>query len=528
MEVISMGIFADKCPECGNKVKKAARFCSKCGKGAPGGWWKCHNCGKWVGNESEHCWNCNARLHPDIRHMIAGGQWQKPGNVFAQRFEIGDVKKLLNNGLQVQAGTAAILLQGGKFKDILKPGAHNLDSLASRINHWGSPPPRTAILVDNGDVVLPLRVEGLRSSEEIPVEFYGEAVFHFNHKKAESFVNNLLKDQQVLNYEDITELLLPEVRQAVETLCIASTIEDLLKDPERRMRLEDALHETLEQALDRYGLSLVRVASGDFTGEKYEELREKKGDIELKRRELEFDQSLRELLSGDRMNELKNEQDLEEYANQLAQEKDISDEHRQHELERLKQVQRHEVEREEARYQMSEEMEKTGHEIGLQTKWDEYGRGRQVSDAETHDRVERIRVQRETEETDKWLDVKSKKRKLEREDDEESRRIQREDETARAKAFEGLELPALIAAVTDSERQQNLLKLHEQLQQQKITAEQLKSMKESKEQIEREYNEKKQTSKETLDRLERLMHDTVQSMSDASKSNKGGDVHIVR
>ena len=84
-----------KWPRCGNRVSKRARFCNACGKPAPGGWWKCPSCGKWVGNDSRFCPHCNQPLYPDDRAAIAGGVWRKEPEHFAQRFELGDIKRLL-------------------------------------------------------------------------------------------------------------------------------------------------------------------------------------------------------------------------------------------------------------------------------------------------------------------------------------------------------------------------------------------------------------------------------------------------
>ena len=151
-------------PTCGNKVPKRARFCNKCGKPAPGGWWRCPQCNKWVGNDSRFCPHCNAALFPDERVDMAGGVWHKEPGQFAQRFEVGDVKRLLNTGLKVQEGTAAILLDTGAVNDILQAGQHNPESLLRKINWFGNPPPRSVVLIDIGEVIVPLHLEGLRTS----------------------------------------------------------------------------------------------------------------------------------------------------------------------------------------------------------------------------------------------------------------------------------------------------------------------------------------------------------------------------
>ena len=211
-------------------------------------WWKCPGLRRnGVGNDSKFCWNCKTPLHPEDRADMAGGVWQHPASLLAQRFEVGDMYILLKKGLSVQQGTLALLLDGGAVKDVLKAGRHNLDSLGHRINHWGDPPPRSAVLINAGDTVLPLRVGSLRSAEEMEVEFYGEAVLRFVPGDAALFMNNLMKDQRELTFADLAERLQGDIRYALENMCNSSTIEDLVKDPQRRLRLEDELSVVLKR-----------------------------------------------------------------------------------------------------------------------------------------------------------------------------------------------------------------------------------------------------------------------------------------
>ena len=165
-----------KWPRCGNSVSKKAVFCSKCGSPAPGGWWRCPGCGKWIGNDSHFCPHCNTPLYPEDRVAMAGGVWRKEPEYFAQRFEVGDIKRLLENRLQVQEGTAAVLMDGGEVCGILEAGIHQPDGLARKINWFGNPPPRSVVLIDAGEVIVPLHVEGLRTAEHFPLEFFGEVI----------------------------------------------------------------------------------------------------------------------------------------------------------------------------------------------------------------------------------------------------------------------------------------------------------------------------------------------------------------
>ena len=474
-----MGIFSDKCQalvneagkalsgaaleqarqdpkaeHCGNRVRKAARFCNVCGSPAPGGWWRCPQCHKWIGNEAQFCSHCDARLYPEDRAGVAGGVWSRGPGTFAERFEIGDVKRLLKKGVQVQEGTAAIVLDGGAVKDVLTPGRHNPDSLGRRINHWGDPPPRSVIVVDNGDFVLPLRVEGLRSAEQFPIEFYGEAILHFDAKRAQEFVANLLRDARHLSYADIADTLTGGIRHAVAAQTITTTVDDLVRDPERRRRVENAFEQYLKEQLDRLGLELVLVSSAEFSGEEYEDLAEKAGQVEQTARSLAFGQKMRDLQASDSMHEYKTEADLRTYITQLAHEAKVSDHHRDVELERLALLWRHECER-----------EQQTHEIGMAEQRDDYGREKGVKDAEADAKVADIRADQERREASGDIELR-KQKNLEKE--RHAREL--------ADVRKGMSDMELLTTVEDPSQREDLVRLLELQMKEGKTPEQILAM----------------------------------------------------
>jgi hypothetical protein len=58
-----------------------------------------------VGAEANYCWNCKAPLHPESRGAVAGGTWQREPGCFARRIEVAEVRRLLENGLNIEVGT---------------------------------------------------------------------------------------------------------------------------------------------------------------------------------------------------------------------------------------------------------------------------------------------------------------------------------------------------------------------------------------------------------------------------------------
>ena len=511
-----------KWPRCGTRVKKAARFCNKCGSGAPGGWWQCPHCNSYVGNESRFCWNCNKPLAPEVRDLMAGGRWFKRPGILAERFDVGDILPLLKKGLIIEAGTQAVLLDAGAVKDVLEPGQHNLDSLARRINHWGTPPPRTVALVDSGDIVIPVRVEALRSSEDYELELYAEIVIAFDPKGAKDFMANFMKTAERVRYEDLSTALAGEIRYVADNITNTSTVADLVKDPERRLRLEDELARTLAKAFDRLGFKLIRVASTDFVSPKYEEERGKNAQLESTRREAEFQQRLREVVQKDRMDQFRSTQELEEYVAQLAQERGVSTELRDQELKLLKQKHSHEFEALERRHQQAMELEQAEHGVGLK----DIGRGEKVKDAKTDDEIARMNAKREMEETAGWLDIKAKKHA-----------VSREDLAERAKILSGLDVQTLITIVDDPERRKELTELQRQNAMQGRKPEEIlalaaerspesaQALKElyrlQTEQKSAAMEEQKEMHKEMADRLERIMKSALETTAESAKRPEG-------
>lgn len=476
-----MGLFHDVCV-CGNKVPKRARVCSKCGRGAPNGWVKCPACGKWVGNDSAYCPNCNHPLHPEERIDLAGGVWDREPDLFAQRFELGDVSRVLKNGLLVQEGTLAILLDGGKETKVLGPGRHTPEGTLRKINWFGNPPPRSAVLVDSGDVVFRVDFTGrsasgeegpaatpLRTAEELPVSAIAEITLRFDPAGAVAFLENFMKEKRSISTKDVCAWLYEESLSAVRDLCQQSTVEDLVKDPERRPRMEEALGRALAVPLKRCGLKLVRVGAVEFYGAAYEEVRGRYGELDHRRRLLEYEKKQLELLAdkermeidderlhGMRADEVRMEQakraaDVQDYLDQLAQEKQLTDIDRGRELKVAVLVANGEVDRVKAEQdaarlleQHAREMTQLANKLELDLTLRNYDREQLLADARNRAALAAIqrneneldvrsevviaaekvkiakseaeaktaRVEADIHEADRWLDIKDKKNRI--------------------------------------------------------------------------------------------------------------------
>ena len=460
-----------KWPRCGNRVSKRARFCNACGKPAPGGWWKCPSCGKWVGNDSRFCPHCNQPLYPDDRAAMAGGVWRKEPEHFAQRFELGDIKRLLQNDLMIQEGTVAVVMDGGKIHGIIEAGRHNPDSLARKINWFGNPPPRSVVLVDIGEIVVPLHVEGLRTSEYFPIEFYGEVMLRFkgDADAARAFLGNILGENRSCTFKELSANFERAVRIAVDEMCVASTLDDLVRDPDRRIRLHERMSARLKEDLEACGLELVRVSSAEFTGREYEDYAAKRGDVDQKRRDYEYQDAIRHLADREAMEQYRDMDALRTYKETIDHEYRVSHATRDREFDLLKRNWEHDdiiyrrlLELEEQTHKHDLETNQVEHDIKIDEKIGEHERDKKVKDAMADVKVQDIHTTQDVKDAQSWLDVKE--RKLD---------IRQKDKSADAARRHGMTLAEMLMDAEDPDVRQALLDAMRLERNVKMTPEQL-------------------------------------------------------
>ena len=438
-------------PVCGNKVFRFAHFCSACGSPAPGGWRRCPKCGKWIGNDSHFCPHCSAALYPSDHASVAGGAWRKGPELFAQRFEVGDVHRSLWQGLQVQEGTVAILMSAGGVKDVVREGLHRIES--------DDPSLSSVVIVDASEVIVPVHIDSLRTSEHIPIEFYGEIVLRFKGDKdaAKAFCGNLLKDARTFTFEQVGTLAEPLLRHALGEMCEASTLEDLVKDPQCRIVLQERIEKILEEKFSSFGLKIIRVSSPEFSGKEYEELEARLGDAEMARREAEYkaalERVLRKIHDQAEKETRKSDFDLREYKELLDNEYRVNSVTREREFLLLKRTWEHDdivyrqlVEIEGLQHRHDVENKTAEHELAKNRKIDEYRHGKAIADAQVATQVQKLQTDQNVEDAKKWLNVRSLKESLSQK--------AKEEEASRRK---GMSLNELLLDVEDPGKRTALL-----------------------------------------------------------------------
>ena len=477
---------APKAKRCGAQVKVSARFCRACGSPAPGGWWRCGSCGKWIGNESETCSHCGHAQNIASRINLDNGVWRKGDDVFAQRFELNDVENLLERGLVIQEGQCAILLNDGVIAEVLPPGRYSREVLVDMEKYFRNGNRKSLVMVELSEICFPVMCSGLRSKEDMELDLTCSVLLRFDHEHARDFMTNIMGNHAYVSEADIhavlgydalaRNLLLAEVETAARDFCNVHLVDDLFKDPRLRIELEDRIACQLKRNLDSAGLKFLRLSEVEFQGAVFSRLRQMSGEIEARRREIEFMLRADQLAKDSAKRETMTALEIEDYLDQLAHEKDVKDYVRAQEMARFNET----FERDRAiadlnlKYeQAKKELTDTSELEKLQAEHDEAVKAI-VQNGELHRRqkehdelirqrlaeqkasldYERIEIEIQKMRQAASLDAAKAQQELEK----QQRANEREDEAARASVLSGLDIMTRISLAKTPAEAHYLLK----------------------------------------------------------------------
>ena len=477
---------------CGRLVKVKAHFCSRCGAPAPGGWWRCGGCGKHIGNESQTCPHCGRSQGPARRLDMSDGCWPKDEEVFAERFDLSEISVLMPRGLNIQESQCAVLLNGGAVAGILGAGFHPAAELAAGADpHSGD---RSLVMVDNSEFVLPICVTSVRTADDIEADLHMVVSLRFDSAGAKEFMCNLMGESVCLRndtvtsslaYDEIAHCILQDVDTAARDFCGTRKVEELFKDADVRIELEDRIAARLARNLGSIGMRFVRLKEVEFESELFARLRDMSGQVEAKRREIEFMRRADELANDAARREAMSEYEMEDYVNQLAHEKGVKDELRIEEFERIRQHWEHKLECNDLihendlddiqqRRQRERDLADAGYEQDeldlrhrreLDRRLAEQNSSLEFMKVEALIQefkleIEKKRTAAEQEAAAGWLKLKDQKAEA-----AQKRKIEM------IKAVGGADIQALLMAEDDPEKRAQLLQLHEQELQAKMTPE---------------------------------------------------------
>lgn len=542
---------------CGKRVKKAAKFCSSCGSSSPGSWWQCGNCGKMIGSESKTCPHCGKSQNPQMRQSLADGVWRKDEDIFAERFDLQDVA--LKNGLNVQESQKAILLEGGQAQAVLDAGFYAPARLGKEEDPTSM---KSVVMVDNSEFSLPVCVTGIRTADDIVADLRVVVVLRFDASNVHEFMRNIMGSSLYLKgeiltaslgYDEIAHCILADVDSASREYVNKQSVSDLFKRADVRLELEDYIAARLERNLGSIGMMMVRLKEVEFESEVFDRLRELSGQVEIKRREIEFMQRADELANDATRREAMSEFEMEDYMAQLAHEKGIKGELRDQEVERMRTEwkrtkefeqlthehdlndlhQERDFDRKRKALEFEQEKQRANHKMELEKRIAEQAANLDYMNIENQIQDIKIEIEKKKdlaaqESAKGWLDIKKDKEKF-----------KQDQKLELLKGVAGADLMSLIMIEDDPEKRRQLLELHEMQQQAKMTPELLLATaaargnasaaealsrlnKDQLDAVEKAKNENKEIYERMLQMNERLFNQATENLAKAASNNGNG------
>lgn len=326
------------CHSCGSSLLPNTRFCTQCGAQVSGPI-HCPRCKVSVPAGSRFCTSCGTAMLSDDQ-VVMGNRWARRADDFATRLEMSDLSASLKRGIAVDEGTRGLLFQHGALVGILEPGLHTLETVVDRLNSLVTTSPCSVVLVDGSSVDLRLNAAGLRTSDDQEVSATLQIVVALHDAK--SFFNNLMKGAQRLTTAELSQQLTQQTLSILQAIVLDCTATELYGNRELADRIEDELRAHLMHTLVRYGLQFDTVEFVSFGGTAFDEIRRERGEtlagearFDVQQRRSALNRKFDELLTDERMKDIQNQADFDDFVKQVEQESGIKELLRTQEREEL-------------------------------------------------------------------------------------------------------------------------------------------------------------------------------------------------
>jgi len=302
------------CPNCGTQNPRDAKFCKQCNTPLGGGKRTCGVCGTANPSDARFCQECGRPMDEAETPQILNDRWATTEQDFAVRVETNDLPGLLKKGINVEAGTNAMLLENGANVGVVPPGSYLLDSFSQRFGNFfrsGMPKSLTALLVKVVPTDLVFDFQGLFTKDPLSVGV--SVTLQVEVEEPGKFLVNMLRGRERMSVQTLQAYLEPEIEAVANRWLRTHTIDELTDDFSLAAKFELALEEALRQSFSQSGLRFLQVRALKVNLEVLDRINNKKSEYALLVSEDEADLQGRTPLYA-----VRHELDLQELARQTA------------------------------------------------------------------------------------------------------------------------------------------------------------------------------------------------------------------
>jgi predicted amidophosphoribosyltransferase len=317
-----------KCPSCGKEVSKFRQFCPHCGADAETLLRKCSDCGALAKAGSQFCSMCGAPIAHRGSVVVDEVRWRRKPGEFARRFDIEDIRGLLQIGVTVDHGTQAMLMQDGALARTLSPGFYGIDSAWQEVKLDHS---MSVLAADTGNTEMEFIEEEALSRDRIKYRVRVALVVEL--AAPQHFLANVMKGEEAYSVVQLRDYLAPEVRDAIAEAVRQHDSNALKADAAIKARITSDLFNHMRSTLDRLGLHLVQLRSLDLNQPEVAKLDAAEGKTammenlrDISRRRIDVWDELKKLAASKKMLEVANEEELAKFMRDVDKDRLIRDE----------------------------------------------------------------------------------------------------------------------------------------------------------------------------------------------------------
>lgn len=252
-------MFTQKCPNCSKPVDRDAQFCPNCGERLSGGTIKCASCNAENPGDSIFCKNCGQKLVATEAPKMSDNRWVRKSGEMAVKVEHRDLKGLFRRGVNIEAGTRALLFIGGANIGELHPGYHDWDSLGDKLQGKVSAALVTVVLTDASDFDLRYQLPKIITQDDFEVAV--DLNFVLRLQDPNLFFENVMRGQPRVSVQALGDRYQAELTDAVNEKLANLALADLDHSFALKGDITVEIEHHLRHSLQNDGIELLRISS---------------------------------------------------------------------------------------------------------------------------------------------------------------------------------------------------------------------------------------------------------------------------
>ena len=231
---------------------------------------------------------------------IINNRWLAPENVLAEKIMLNDLPGFVSKKVIINPGDRALLIVGGDYYADLPPNTYIAQNLMQTFG-LQQQKPMALVFIRSGQVLLQFDMTNLRTLEGLAVHARFQASMQVSDTAM--FFKNLLGSQKMMTIEQLRELLMPIVHQAMWDAVRMESIVDLTSTNAVE-KMDAVVARSTRDNFLRYGLRFDDMHAMSIRHERFEANQSRQAEIWIFGEELSQRKKLDQLYTQEELQKI--------------------------------------------------------------------------------------------------------------------------------------------------------------------------------------------------------------------------------